>query len=76
MRDLVLLLCLKHQNVFTGMTVEENLEMGGFLRQDNILEMLLKKFINYFPVLKRKKKSTQLVSYPVVNVSKLLLEEH
>ena len=23
-------------NVFTGMTVEENLEMGGFLREDNI----------------------------------------
>ena len=24
------------QNVFTGMTVEENLEMGAFLRNDNI----------------------------------------
>ena len=24
-------------NVFTGMTVEENLEMGGFLREDDII---------------------------------------
>ena len=27
----------QNQNVFTGMSVEENLEMGGFLRKDNIL---------------------------------------
>ena len=28
------------QNVFTGMTVEENLEMGGFLREDEITDTI------------------------------------
>ena len=28
------------QNVFTGMTVEENLEMGGFLREDEIIHTI------------------------------------
>ncbi len=28
------------QNVFTGMTVEENLEMGGFLREDEIIDTI------------------------------------
>ena len=27
-------------NVFTGMTVEENLEMGGFLRDDDIINTI------------------------------------
>ena len=27
-------------NVFTGMTVEENLEMGGFLREDDIMHTI------------------------------------
>ena len=27
-------------NVFTGMTVEENLEMGGFLREDDIIHTI------------------------------------
>ena len=44
----------QNQNVFTGMTVEENLEMGGFLRQDNILETI-KEIYQLFPVLKEKK---------------------
>ena len=44
----------QNQNVFTGMTVEENLEMGGFLRQDNILETI-EEIYQLFPVLKEKK---------------------
>ena len=35
------------QNVFTGMTVEENLEMGAFLRDDDIQNTLIK-FMNCF----------------------------
>ena len=42
------------QNVFTGMTVEENLEMGGFLRQDEITDTINDVF-NLFPVLKEKR---------------------
>ena len=44
----------QNQNVFTGMTVEENLEMGGFLRKDNILETI-EEIYALFPVLKEKK---------------------
>ena len=40
-------------NVFTGMTVEENLEMGGFLRDDEIIHTINDVF-NLFPVLKKK----------------------
>ena len=42
------------QNVFTGMTVEENLEMGGFLREDEITDTINDVF-NLFPVLKEKR---------------------
>ena len=42
------------KNVFAGMTVEENLEMGGFLRQDNILETI-EEIYQLFPVLKEKR---------------------
>ena len=42
------------QNVFTGMTVEENLEMGGFLREDEITNTINDIF-NLFPVLKEKR---------------------
>ena len=35
------------KNVFAGMTVEENLEMGAFLINDEI-KKLLKKSMNYF----------------------------
>ena len=44
----------QNQNVFTGMTVEENLEMGGFLRKDNILETIDEIYL-LFPVLKEKR---------------------
>ena len=42
------------QNVFTGMTVEENLEMGGFLREDNI-KHTINDIFDLFPILKEKR---------------------
>ena len=42
------------QNVFTGMTVEENLEMGGFLRKDEITNTINDIF-DLFPILKKKR---------------------
>ncbi len=42
------------KNVFTGMTVEENLEMGAFLRKDNI-KNTIEQIYDLFPVLKDKK---------------------
>ena len=42
------------QNVFTGMTVQENLEMGAFLRQDNITDTIDQVY-ELFPVLKEKR---------------------
>ncbi len=42
------------QNVFTGMTVEENLEMGGFIRDDNI-SLTIEDIYNLFPILKEKR---------------------
>ena len=42
------------QNVFTGMTVEENLEMGGFLREDEIIHTINDVF-ELFPILKEKR---------------------
>ena len=42
------------QNVFTGMTVEENLEMGAFLRDDNI-QSTLDQIYELFPILKEKR---------------------
>ena len=41
-------------NVFTGMTVEENLEMGGFTRADDIRNTIDDIF-NLFPILKEKR---------------------
>ena len=41
-------------NVFTGMTVEENLEMGGFLRKDEIIHTINDVF-DLFPILKEKR---------------------
>ncbi len=41
-------------NVFTGMTVEENLEMGGFIRSDDI-HHTIKDIYNLFPILKEKR---------------------
>lgn len=41
-------------NVFTGMTVEENLEMGAFLRTDNI-QNTIDQIYELFPILKEKR---------------------
>ena len=41
-------------NVFTGMTVEENLEMGGFIRSDDI-HHTIEDIYNLFPVLREKR---------------------
>ena len=41
-------------NVFTGMTVEENLEMGGFIRSDDI-NQTIEDIYNLFPILKEKR---------------------
>ena len=41
-------------NVFTGMSVEENLEMGGFIRKDNI-QHTIEDIYSLFPVLKEKR---------------------
>ena len=42
------------QNVFTSMTVEENLEMGGFIRGDNFSDTI-EEIYNLFPVLREKR---------------------
>ena len=42
------------QNVFTGMSVEENLEMGAFLREDKI-EDTIDQVYELFPILKEKR---------------------
>ena len=41
-------------NVFTGMTVEENLEMGAFLRKDNIKDTI-DEIYSLFPILHEKR---------------------
>ena len=41
-------------NVITGMTVEENLEMGGFIRSDDIRHTI-EDIYNLFPILKEKR---------------------
>ena len=45
----------QNQNVFTGMTVEENLEMGAFIRRDDIA-MTMEQVFGLFPILKEKRK--------------------
>ena len=42
------------QNVFTSMTVEENLEMGGFIRGDDFSDTI-GEIYNLFPVLREKR---------------------
>ena len=44
----------QNQNVFTGMTVEENLEMGAFLRHDNIKDTI-DQIYELFPILREKR---------------------
>ena len=42
-------------NVFTGLTVEENLEMGAFIRRDNLSDSFAQVY-DLFPILKDKRK--------------------
>ncbi len=42
------------KNVFAGMTVEENLEMGAYLRNDNY-QNIIQEIYELFPILKEKK---------------------
>ena len=44
------------KNVFAGMTVEENLEMGAFLLKVNIKD-IVEEIYNLFPILKKKKET-------------------
>lgn len=43
------------QNVFTSMTVEENLEMGAFIREDDFAETMEQVF-SLFPILREKRR--------------------
>jgi branched-chain amino acid transport system ATP-binding protein len=43
------------QNIFTSMTVEENLEMGAFLRRDDITRTM-EQVYGLFPILKQKRR--------------------
>ena len=45
----------QNQNIFTSMTVEENLEMGAFIRKDDFSDSLEQVF-ELFPVLKEKRR--------------------
>ena len=45
----------QNQNIFTSMTVEENLEMGAFIREDDFSDTLEQVF-ELFPVLKEKRR--------------------
>ena len=42
------------QNIFTSLTVEENLEMGAFLRRDDI-KVTMEQIYHLFPILKAKR---------------------
>ena len=44
------------KNVFAGMTVEDNLEMGAYLRDDNF-QNVIEEIYDLFPILRKKKKS-------------------
>ena len=45
----------QNQNIFTSLSVEENLEMGAFLREDDISNTMSQVF-DLFPILKEKRK--------------------
>ena len=60
-------------NIFTELTVRENLEMGAFLIEGDINDRLNEMF-DLFPIINEKKINLR-VSYPAVNVSKLHLQE-
>ncbi|MCB5410071.1 ABC transporter ATP-binding protein [Pseudogemmobacter faecipullorum] len=42
-------------NIFTSMTVEENLEMGAFIRQDAAIRDTMAQIYDLFPILKQKR---------------------
>ena len=44
----------QNKNVFAGLSVEENLEMGAFLRDENLQE-IINEIYELFPILKEKK---------------------
>ncbi|MDP2739797.1 MAG: ABC transporter ATP-binding protein [Pseudorhodobacter sp.] len=44
----------QNQNIFTSMTVEENLEMGAFLRRDDI-RVTMEQVFHLFPILRDKR---------------------
>ncbi len=48
--------CPEGRQVFSRMSVKENLEMGAFLRKDNEIKEDLEYVYNLFPVLKERKK--------------------
>ena len=58
------------RNVFTGLTVKENLEMGAFLRDED-LDKIINEIYELFPILDEKK-SQLLVNYLEVKDNKLL----
>lgn len=43
-------------NVFTGMTVEENLEMGAYLRHDHNIHQTIEEIYQLFPILREKRR--------------------
>ncbi|WP_372921973.1 ABC transporter ATP-binding protein, partial [Roseovarius sp.] len=45
----------QNQNIFTSMTVEENLEMGAFIREDDISETM-EQVYELFPILREKRR--------------------
>ena len=45
------------KNIFTELTVEENLEMGALLNEDNI-QTQIEKMFDLFPIIKEKRKQT------------------
>ena len=49
----------QNQNIFTSMTVEENLEMGAFIRKDDF-QKHWNKYLNYFLSLKIKEGKQQV----------------
>ena len=54
------------RNVFTGLSVRENLEMGAFLRNED-LDKVVEEVYELFPILSEKK--TQLVVYMVFSIT-------
>ncbi len=42
-------------NIFTGMTVEENLEMGAFIRDDAEIQETMEQIYDLFPILRQKR---------------------